>query len=88
MQNRRGSVTGRAGRGLGVSYCPQIMGREMTLGHQGVAYGQNSEMWLDPATGDGVVVATNGGLLLSAGKLVHCGWAAARLGFEVLEGMA
>jgi len=64
------------------------MGRETVLGHQGVAYGMNSEMWLDPATGDGVATATNGGLLLAADKLVHCGWAAARLGFEVLEGLS
>ncbi|MCL2544317.1 MAG: beta-lactamase family protein [Clostridia bacterium] len=85
LQDGRGSVTGRAGRGLGVSYCPRVMGREMVLGHQGVAYGMNSEMWFDPATGDGVAMATNGGLLFATNKLVHSGWAAARLGFEILE---
>ncbi|MCL2810552.1 MAG: beta-lactamase family protein [Clostridia bacterium] len=85
VQDHRGSVTGRAGRGLGVSYCPQVMGREMVMGHQGVAYGKNCEMWIDPATGDGVAMATNGGLLFATNKLVHCGWGAARLGFEVLE---
>jgi len=85
IQDGRGSVTGWAGRGLGVSYCPKAMGREMVMGHQGVAYGMNCQMWIDPATGDGVAMATNGGLLLSMNKLVHCGWGAVRLGFEVLE---
>ena len=84
-QDGRGSVCGKAGRGLGLSFCPRIMGRDTVLGHQGAAYGMNAEMWLDPATGDGVAMATNGGLLISPGGPVLCGWAAVRLGFSILN---
>lgn len=87
-QNRRGSVSGEAGRGLNIAYCPALFGRARALGHQGVAYGMNAELWADPDTGDGVFMATNGALLVSFGPLVHCGWAATRLGFDVLQALS
>ncbi len=83
-QNRRGSVVGDAGRGLGVAFAPEVFGRARALGHQGVAYGMNAELWADPDTGDAVVMATNGGSLASVGQLIRCGWAITRLGFERL----
>lgn len=85
-QNRRGSVGGDAGRGLGVAFAPEVFGRARTFGHQGVAYGMNAELWADPDTGDAVVMATCGGSLASVGKLIRCGWAVTRLGFERLAG--
>ena len=83
-QARRGSVSGDAGRGLGVAFAPDVFGRRLAIGHQGVAYGMNAEVWGDPATGDAVAMATNGALLSPAGTLIRCGWAATRIGFEAL----
>jgi CubicO group peptidase (beta-lactamase class C family) len=84
-QVRRGSVGGDAGRGLGVAYAPGVFGRKTAVGHQGVAYGMNAEVWGDPATGDAVAMVTNGALLRSVGTLTRCGWAVTRMGFEALS---
>lgn len=87
-QHQRGSVCGDAGRGLNVAFCPALLGRARVMGHQGVAYGMNAELWADPDTGDGVFMVTNGALLCAFGPLVHCGWAATRLGFDVLKALS
>ncbi len=86
-QCRRGSVTGDAGRGLNVAYCPRVLGRVRAIGHQGEAYGMNAEFWADPDTGDGVVMATSGTSMRTVGRFVHCGWAVTRFGFDVLQSL-
>ncbi len=80
-----GSVGGDLDRGLGVAYCRHAFGRGLVLGHQGVAYGMNAELWVDPANGNGVVMATNGGSPAKAGPLVRCGWEIVRTGFALLR---
>ncbi len=84
MQDGHGSVT-RAGRGLGVAFAPRVFGRRLCVGHQGVAYGMNAELWADPDTGDGVAVATSGTSLRALGKLVLSGWEMTTLGFAMLD---
>ncbi|MDR3050089.1 MAG: beta-lactamase family protein [Oscillospiraceae bacterium] len=80
------SVPGDAGRGLNVAFAPRVFGRPNVIGHQGVAYGMNAELWADPDTGDAVVMATSGTALLPVGDLVHCGWQMVCLGFAALGG--
>lgn len=73
-------------RGLNVAFLPDVFPGVSPIGHQGVAYGMCSEMFVDPATGCGVGLLTSGMRLVPLPPLMRGGFDLLSLGFAALVG--
>ncbi|MDR0898460.1 MAG: beta-lactamase family protein [Oscillospiraceae bacterium] len=73
-QNRIGSVTCDAGRGLGAAVADGLFAPNRVFwGHQGNAYGALCEAWIEPSTGTAAVFLTNGVRMGRIGPLREAG---------------
>lgn len=83
-QDGLGSVR-RAGRGLNVAVLEELCGKGRIIGHQGVAYGMNAELWGDVERGSGLVMQTSGTMLHKYDGFIRCGFEMTSFAFDLID---
>lgn len=83
-QDGLGSVR-HAGRGLNVAVLEGLCGKGRIIGHQGVAYGMNAELWGDVERNSGLVMQTSGTMLHKYDGFIRCGFEMTAFAFDLID---